>query len=90
MTPGDAHRVGVVRPRNPAILPPGPLIFNIIVFICARAAAAAFRARQIGIVCVARLSAIQRRRKADACASSRAGARVPGQIANAHGNNKIG
>ena len=21
MTPGDAHRVGVVRPRNPAILP---------------------------------------------------------------------
>ena len=34
MTPDDAHRVGVVRPRNPAILPPGPLIFNIIVFIC--------------------------------------------------------
>ena len=28
MTPGDAHRVDVVRPRNPAILPLGPLIFN--------------------------------------------------------------
>ena len=34
MTPGGAYRVGVARPRNPAILPPGPLIFNIIVFIC--------------------------------------------------------
>ena len=34
MTPGDAHRVGVVRPRKPATLPLGPLIFNIIVFIC--------------------------------------------------------
>ena len=34
MTPGGAYRVGAVRPRNPAILPLGPLIFNIIVFIC--------------------------------------------------------
>ena len=34
MTPGGAYRVGVARPRNPAILPLGPLIFNIIVFIC--------------------------------------------------------
>ena len=34
MTPGDAYWVGVARPRKPAILPLGPLIFNIIVFIC--------------------------------------------------------
>ena len=34
MTPGDAYWVGAARPRKPAILPLGPLIFNIIVFIC--------------------------------------------------------
>ena len=33
MTPGGAYRVGVARPRKPAILPLGPLIL-IIVFIC--------------------------------------------------------
>ena len=34
MTPGDAYRVGVLRPRKPEIVFLGPLIFNIIVFIC--------------------------------------------------------
>ena len=29
MTPGDAYWVGAARPRKPAILPLGPLIFNI-------------------------------------------------------------
>ena len=89
MTPGDAHRVGVVRPRKPAILPLGPLIFNISLCLSAlprarppnhhdrrrlstcgsRCGRRVSHATHIGLVCVARLSGIQGRRKADACAS---------------------
>jgi hypothetical protein len=92
MTLGDAHRVGVAWPRKPANLP-RPfltrffLISIVFIYLWVRAMAAAFRARHIGLVCVAPLSAIHRRRKADACAYDRASA---WQVANAHGNNKTG
>ena len=85
MTPGGAYRVGVAWPRKPANLP-RPfltrffLISIVFIYLWVRAVAAAFRARQIDLICVARLSAIQRRRKGDACASSRAGAGCLGKL----------
>ena len=46
---------------------------NAVYLLVARAAAAAFRVRHIGLVCVSRLSGIQGRRKAAACASDLGG-----------------